>query len=447
MPVQEVRLSLPPTELLLRCRAQPYVALLDGGSGRSWGSGQALLGFEPRATLRIDAAGEAIMRCGGGAEHWHGTPLALLERFRAQWVPPCAEPSAGGIVVALSYELRRWIERCPARHPDHLPVLHAAAYDWLLAYCYQTQRYWVASSRLSGRGLRHVALRLEALAATDIPRWQPTSRPVTAEMPRRQYDAAVAAALAYIAAGDVYQINLAQRFVVENPQPPVRLFAALQRHPMPFAAYADLGDAVLVSNSPECLLRLRDGRAATFPIKGTRPRSNDAVVDRQLARELESSAKDHAEHVMIVDLARNDLGRVCRIGSVRVAELARLHSFPSLHHLISEVVGELRPGVTLETVLGAIFPGGSITGAPKIRAMEIIDELEPIGRGFYTGALGFLGADGSAVFSLLIRTAIATGDMVTYHAGGGIVADSMAAREFEETLLKARPFFEAVAAG
>jgi para-aminobenzoate synthetase component I len=215
---------------------------------------------------------------------------------------------------------------------------------------------------------------------------------------------------------------------------------------MPFAAYIDGGDFALVSNSPECFLTLDGDRLATFPIKGTRPRDADARRDHATAAELQADPKEQAEHVMIVDLERNDLGRVCAIGTVRVDEFARVHSFPSLHHLVSKVSGRLATGTPLADVLRATFPGGSITGAPKIRAMEIIDELEPVSRSFYTGAVGFIGFDGRAVFNLAIRTAVATPTTFTYHAGGGIVADSVPAREYDETLLKARAFFAALTA-
>jgi para-aminobenzoate synthetase component 1 len=264
-------------------------------------------------------------------------------------------------------------------------------------------------------------------------------------MPRADYRAAVRRALAYIAAGDVYQVNLAQRFSMLDVPPPATVFARLQRqHPMPFAAYVDGGDFVLVSNSPECFLTRRGAQVATFPIKGTRPRGDGAAADAALRAELRTSAKEQAEHVMIVDLERNDLGRVCQTGTVTVPELAAARTFPSVHHLVSEVRGELRPGTTLDQLLRATFPGGSITGAPKIRAMEIIDELEPVARGFYTGAVGFVAASGDLVLNLAIRTGVATADGFTYHAGGGIVADSDPEREYEETLVKSRAFLAAL---
>lgn len=447
MATQEIELPLAPSDLVTRCAGEPFVCCLDGGDARSWGTGRALVGFRPRATLLVTADGDALMR--NGREHrWHGHPFDLLDRFCAATAPAAAtQPLGGGVVTALSYDLRHFVERLPARARDDLglPVLYAAAYDWLLSYSYGDRRYRLASTHCSAAELRTVAARLAALAARPAPSAlrQPVS--TATEVTAAEYLAAVRATLDYIAAGDVYQVNLAQRFSVTNAPAPTTLFAALQRqHPMPFAAYVDGGDFTLVSNSPECFLTVDDGTVATFPIKGTRPRGADAPTDRALAAQLRADPKERAEHVMIVDLERNDLGRVCRSGTVAVDEFARVHSFPTLHHLVSRVSGRLTAGTRLADILRATFPGGSITGAPKIRAMEIIDELEPLRRGFYTGAIGFIGFDGSAVFNVAIRTAVAARNTLTYHAGGGIVADSIPAREYDETLLKAQAFLAAL---
>jgi len=447
MPAQELDITLSPVKLLRRCSAQPGLAALDGGGPHSWGTGHALFGFAPRATLRVQPDGSAKLRTDAGDEHHQGDPLALLASFRDRYSVASSEPFAGGVIAALSYDLRHWIERLPAGTVDplRLPVLYAAAYDWLLVYAYATRRYTVVTAR-PDIALSTVAQKILALAAQPAPPIAPHALVPVADLGREDYDAAVHAALAYIAAGDVYQVNLAHRFVVANPPPPAHLFTTLQRHPMPFAAFVDAGDFALLSNSPECLLTLRGQRLTTYPIKGTRPRGRDATADRLLACELVNSPKDRAEHVMIVDLERNDLGRICDVGSVHVDELARGRAFPTLYHMISEVSGTLRRDVGLVELLRAMFPGGSVTGAPKIRAMEIIDMLEPIARGFYTGSIGYLGTDGSLTFSLLIRTAIATSGVVTYHAGGGIVADSVATQEYEETLWKAQPFFSALTA-
>jgi para-aminobenzoate synthetase component 1 len=450
MATQEVEVGLSPTALLARWAGLPGVFALDGGSERSWGSGDAVLGFRPHATLRIDRDGAACVD-DGRSHAWHGDPFELLDRFCAHWAPrAAASPGGAAVIVALSYDLRHWIERRPAlRHIDRsAPVLHAGFYDWLLWFSYSERRFRLVSPR-PAHELRpiaaEIAVRAAAAAATPPP--PPVARRVSTDFTQLGYRAAVVAALAYIAAGDIYQVNLAQRFVVQPPPPPAAVFAALQEHPMPFGAYLDLGDVALISNSPECLLMVRGDTLSTYPIKGTRPRGADPGRDRSRINELVGSPKEQAEHLMIVDLERNDLGRICRTGSVRVEQLARVETFPSLHHLVSTITGQRRPGTTLGDVLRAVFPGGSITGAPKVRAMEIIDELEPVARGFYTGAIGFIGFNDRAVFNLAIRTAIATPDQITYHAGGGIVADSVAGREYEETLLKARPFLAAVANG
>ena len=452
MATQEVTLPLTPTALLTRCVDEPHVFALDGGDTRSWGSGCALLGFRPRATLRVAASGEAVV-CDGMEQHWHGEPFALLERFRRVYAGPTdgvAQRFAGGTIVALSYDLRTWVERLPTQARDDLglPVLHAAAYDWMLSYDYAQRQYRLASAVCSAAELRALAAQIEELAARPLRDGSVAATAcVRPGIDRPAYLRAARAVLEYIAAGDVYQVNLAQRFIVSDPPTPAALYATLQRqHAVPFAAYVAAGDFVLVSNSPECFLTLGARTLTTFPIKGTRRRGKDAAADERLMRELLQDPKERAEHVMIVDLERSDLGRVCRTGSVRVEEFARLHSFPSLHHLVSTIAGDVRSDVTFADILRATFPGGSITGAPKIRAMEIIDELEPVCRGFYTGAIGFIGLDGHAVFNLAIRTAVAAGGKITYHAGGGIVADSIPHGEYEETLLKAQPFFHALSA-
>jgi len=229
------------------------------------------------------------------------------------------------------------------------------------------------------------------------------------------------------------------------PDAPALFAAWLDRYPMPFAAYVDGGAWIALSNSPECFLIADDGSVATFPIKGTRRRRADCAADT-LAAELQGDAKEQAEHVMVVDLERNDLGRVCEPGSVAVAEFAAVRQYPLLVHMVSEVRGRLRCGTSLAALLRATFPGGSISGAPKIRAMQIIEELEPAARGFYTGSIGWTEIDGESRFNIAIRTAVLDAGGLTYWAGGGIVADSDATREYQESLLKAEALFRALAA-
>ena len=255
---------------------------------------------------------------------------------------------------------------------------------------------------------------------------------------RAQFIAAIDRAQRYIRAGDIYQVNLAQRFAAPLPCDPWEFYLRLSAvSPAPFAAYLDCGEFQLASSSPEMFLRLSGSHILTRPIKGTRPRSSDPTRDAQLTYELQTSAKEMAELVMITDLLRNDLGRVCEYGSVQVPELVRLERYPQVQHLVSTVEGRLRPDVTHFAAFAKCFPGGSITGAPKIRAMEIIDELEPVTRGPYTGCLGYLGFNRESQLNILIRTAVCLGGQAYFHAGAGIVADSSPEAEYDETLAKA----------
>ena len=265
---------------------------------------------------------------------------------------------------------------------------------------------------------------------------------------RRGYLDAVARVREYIVAGDIFQANLSQRFQTRLPVPPFQLYQQLrQRNPAPFSAYLDFGELQVLSASPERFLRLDQERreVETRPIKGTRPRGLGPMHDAALGRALAESEKDRAENVMIVDLLRNDLSRVCRPGTVRVPELFALEHHPTVHHLVSTVVGELEPAADAIDLLRATFPGGSITGAPKVRAMEIIAELEPTQRGVYCGSIGYLSASGAMDTSIVIRTYLVLRGQVYFQAGGGIVADSDPELEYRETLDKARGLIETLA--
>jgi para-aminobenzoate synthetase component 1 len=263
----------------------------------------------------------------------------------------------------------------------------------------------------------------------------------------RDNEAAVTRIRDYIAAGDVYQVNLAQRFRTPFTGPALELYRRLRaRSPAPFGAYLELGDVAVTSISPERFLRL-DGATRTAearPIKGTRPRGVTPVDDAALAAALTASEKDRAENVMIVDLLRNDLGKVCRPGSVRVLELCALESHPTVHHLVSTVTGVLADGADAFNLVGAAFPGGSVTGAPKIRAMEIIAELERAPRGVYCGAIGYVSVTGAMDLNIPIRTVVLQNGVASFHAGAGIVWDSDPSAEYDETLAKAGALIDAL---
>lgn len=308
-------------------------------------------------------------------------------------------------------------------------------YEDLLVYHHQSRQWFEVGSLLG---------ELQPLPVPPIP----VTGPWRGNLSRAQFMAAVSAAQDYIAAGDIYQVNLSQCF--ECSAPTGSLFGIYDRlrsvSPSPMAAYLHLGGREVLCSSPETFLRMHGRSIETRPIKGTRPRFADPELDSRSAFELQTSEKEIAELVMITDLERNDLGRVCEFGSVKVSELLQLERLEQVHHLVSTVNGQLREDASQLDALHACFPGGSITGAPKKRAMEIIAELEPTPRGLYTGSVGYLGFNGESQFNIAIRTLVNQGGVLSYHVGAGIVADSQPEREYEETILKAEGIRLALAA-
>ncbi|MCD4823339.1 MAG: aminodeoxychorismate synthase component I [Phycisphaerae bacterium] len=377
-------------------------------------------------------------------------------------------PYTPGWIGYIGYEVGRIIEQlpCRAQRDTALPDMRLAFYDALLIFDAAVSRWSLVELTFDNPPAKagQAATTLREML-THSQNSQPvrcsdnTIKPSAAAPPPcpaesnftpQQYRAAIAKCVDYIAAGDIFQVNLSQRFCVENAPDSASIYRELRlRNPAWYSAYMrfpSLGeDCAIVSSSPELFLRIRGREILTRPIKGTRPRIGQATADNAAADELIASEKDNAELAMIIDLLRNDLGRICRYASVRVSESRRLETHPTVFHLVGTVVGELRPEVGPAEVLRATFPGGSITGAPKIRAMEIIDELEPVARGVYTGCVGIVGVDGSAEWNIAIRTIVCDGGRALIQAGGGIVADSTPTGEYDETLDKARAPLAAIA--
>src|SRR5580704_1383222 len=365
----------------------------------------------------------------------------------------------GGCFGYWGYDLKNFVEpRLPrsAVNDLELPDCHAGFYDSLVAFDHHLDKTWIISTGLQPDGSRDVAraraqfdfwekhLTAPVTAGTST-RYALNCESVTSNLSRETFVDKVRRAQEYIRAGDIYQVNLSHRLTASTNLGGWPFFRRLcDVSPAPFAAYLDCGDFQVCSSSPELFLRLSGSEIQTRPIKGTRPRSPDSDRDAQLTYELQTSPKEMAELVMITDLLRNDLGRVCEYGSVQVPELVRLERYPQVQHLVSTVEGRLRAGVPQFAAFAACFPGGSIIGAPKIRAMEIIDELEPVARGPYTGALGYLGFNRESQLAITIRTAICREGTAYFHAGAGIVADSNPEAEYEETLAKARGFLAAL---
>ncbi|ADV63220.1 para-aminobenzoate synthase, subunit I [Isosphaera pallida ATCC 43644] len=380
-------------------------------------------------------------------------------------LPPLSPPPfAGGLAGFIGYDFGALLERVPRRAPrrSDLPDVALGLYDTLVAIDHQRHTTTLWAFDLLGEGPRHLQHRLEAWKERLLDAHEalspppPHLDPVRPDRQPEEHCRAVARAIEYIHAGDIFQVNLAQRFHAAYQGDPLWLHERLmERAPAPFAAFVGLSepntrrghgwhDRALVSASPEWFYTVTGDRIVTRPIKGTRPRHPNPDEDRAEAEALLNSPKDRAELTMIVDLERNDLGKVCIPGGVRVREPLTLESHAQVHHLVATVEGTLKPNADPATVLEAMFPGGSITGAPKIRAMQIIDELEPVRRGPYTGAIGWIGRGGSARFNIAIRTAIIERDQVSFQVGGGIVADSDPQAEYEETLHKARGLLDAL---
>ena len=380
------------------------------------------------------------------------TPQAARELLRAERPEPLAglPPFQGGIAGYIGYEWGAALERVKRAAPDSItpkiPDVALAYYDWVIAWDHREAKAWLISAERAAAATSAVRARLMARSPT-VGRLAPATVPAQSNFARAEFEDAVTRIRDYIAAGDVYQVNLSQRFHAPFAGSPLELYRRLRaRNPAPFGAYLEFGDGCVASISPERFVRVDapTRTAEARPIKGTRPRGATPARDRALGRELQNSDKDRAENVMIVDLLRNDLGKVCRPGSVRAPSLFALESHPTVHHLVSTVTGELADGADAFDLLLAAFPGGSVTGAPKIRAMQIIAELERAPRGVYCGAIGYISATGGMDFNIPIRTIVLQGGNATFHAGAGVVWDSEPAAEYEETLAKARTMIEAL---
>jgi para-aminobenzoate synthetase component 1 len=400
----------------------------------SWAGGSVLFGWNAKRSVTVTA------------EDLAGEPFRELD---AAFAGRTGSPAIA--VGYISYDLGGYLEPAAAsRHPaDALPLVHFGLYDEYYSWCPRTGRAYV---HRRGGPLRYDAAMTRRISAgpdvADNSEDAGVAGGLESNFSREGYIRAVERAREYIFAGDIYEVNLSQRFVAPFTGDPRALYRRLRAcNPAPYAAYISMPGANILSSSPELFLRVEGGRVTTRPIKGTVRRAADAGRDAAAAAGLLASEKDNAELAMIVDLERNDLGRVCRYGSVRVAETKRIETFARVHHLVATVEGRLRPGETLGGLLAAAFPGGSITGAPKIRSMQVIDEIEPCRRGVYTGAIGYVMPGGRAEFNIAIRTVVVEDSRLSIQVGGAVTSDSIPEGEYEETLTKAEAIFQALGSG
>jgi len=476
--VHELLPAPDPLDTCARFQDLPFLLFLDSASDPEHLGRYSFLAADPATAVRskglltqqlvegtwIRVAADPLAHVGALVASHATTPVAELPPFQ------------GGAAGYVGYDWGMMLERVPRPRYDDLavPDLLLGLYDWVIGWDHAAGRAWIVSTGMPERGAareRRAASRLafvrevlardagcemrDASPRIPLPASRISAAPsypvpdvpgVRSNFTHEGYLDAVARVIEYVYAGDIFQANLSQRLQAPLVGAPLDLYRRLRnRNPAPFSAYLDFGDLVVASSSPERFLRVHpDGGVETRPIKGTRPRGLSPEHDAALARALVESDKDRAENVMIVDLLRNDLSRVCRAGTVRVPELFAVEHYATVHHLVSTVVGELAPEHDAVDLLRAAFPGGSITGAPKVRAMQIIAELEPTQRAAYCGSIGYLSLSGAADTSIAIRTCLVLGRDVYFQVGGGIVADSDPEQEYRETLDKARGLIAAL---
>jgi para-aminobenzoate synthetase component 1 len=467
--VQELIPAPEPIEVARKLAHLPHLLFLDSAERHAERGRYSYVTADP-VEWQIEPA-DSLDGLRGGLVNVFDRLSLRIQNGRASTVEGLP-PFQGGYAGLFGYDLNRRLESVPLVASGHYPTSPVAigVYDWVVAFDHAKKRSWVVSTgepepdrdRRKRRARRRLGEVLDVLKSPDpvaLPNsscgtdgldalWHPLPehQGVFSNLTRDAYLTTVKKAIDYVHAGDVFQVNIAQALSAQLKEHPFELYTRLRQvSPAPFAAYFDTGEFQIASASPERFLQMdSSGRISTKPIKGTRRRGRNPAEDAALLEDLVTSPKDRAENVMIVDLLRNDLGRVCEFGSVKVPRVCEVESYRQVHHLVSEVVGQLRPGLTAFDLLKAAFPGGSVTGAPKVRAMQIIAELEPTARGPYCGSLGWIGFDGAMDTNILIRTFTAGRGWLQFPVGGGIVADSIPEREYEETLHKAAGLLRAL---
>ena len=465
--VKPLSVEIPPYHLFSAFKEEASPFFLDSGNDYKELGGYSYIGSSP--FLEATAYSNQLELFWPNRSHREIIPLEKSEcfdflddahsKYKALHSP---FPFSGGAVGFLSYDLKNEIEALPnfAENDLKLPLWRFAWYDGIVIYDHAQRNYWLTACGIDENGTCHTDLaqarieRLEQLLYSFVPEQppeldahdDPTTHPhatINPSVSHEQYLADLKRVIDYIYAGDIYQANLTQRFSMAWDGDAWQLYSQLHRqNPSPFAAFLPYKDFQVLCSSPERFIQiLPDGKIETRPIKGTRPRGDSPSEDQLQAAELQNSAKDRAELTMIIDLERNDLGRICEFGTVKVRDLIALEKYPTVWHLASTITGQLLKGLRPSEIIQAVFPGGSITGAPKIRAMEIIEEMEPYKRGLYTGSIGYMGFDGAWDLNIVIRTIFLKDGQAFINVGGGIVADSIPESEYYETLDKAKALF------
>ncbi|HJM82827.1 MAG TPA: aminodeoxychorismate synthase component I [Nitrospinota bacterium] len=441
-----------PKELFKNMRDQPGLIWLDSGMDHKGRGKWSYIMFNPYKVIHGSNNRYTVKENGNVTSTDHD-PFDLIKLCMAKLKAEentYSIPFTGGICGFFGYELLIHCEpstRLVSQDSSEEGHLWVGFYHSVFAFNHQSKEVYLIANgpvdKIVTKKLREMKNAF-SLVKTDSGFHLPTLTPKS-NFTKEEYINAVEYIRQYIAEGDCYQVNLSQRFELENSFDPIEMYLRLRSiSPAPFGAYMNTDQCQILSTSPERFLNLHKGRAQTCPIKGTRPRGKNNISDNMLLMELQQSAKDRAENVMIVDLLRNDLSKVCMPSSVVVTNLCKLESFPTVHHLVSTIEGELREGYQATDLLKSAFPGGSVTGAPKIRAMEIINEIEPHPRGVYCGAVGYIGYNSTMDTNIVIRTMVRTEQMAKFHVGGGVTYLSNPEDEYMETLDKAHALMKAI---
>lgn len=430
--------------LFAAIRDLPWAVFLDSATTEGENGRFDIIAADPFITLQTRDQTTTVQYRDTADQLSSDDPFALLQTILQQYTQPLSDfPFCGGAIGYFSYDLGRRIEKLPelAMDSEQIPEMAVGIYDWAVINDHHQQHCWLVSYGINPDTRRNWSNLLNLLQQPKKP--DSTSFKVSGELRcnlnQTAYQAAFEKIKTYITEGDCYQVNLAKRYeIIAEGDPWIAYQQLRKQNAAPFSAFLTTPEATVLSSSPERLLRVKNKQVETKPIKGTRPRDlNDPERDRLLGKQLQDSLKDRAENLMIVDLLRNDLGKVCEPGSISVPTPFALESFATVHHLVSTITGTLATAQHAVALLRACFPGGSITGAPKLRAMEIIEELEPQRRGVYCGSIAYIGFDGNMDSNITIRTLVFSDNRLRFWAGGGIVADSELEAEYQEVADKA----------
>jgi len=451
MKIKKINTSYNSFELYTLFKDHPYSFFLDSGMDPEKLGKYSFIGFDPFLTFKSKNKNIEIIE-NGKMKTYTGDPFEELKQILLLYKMdyPSELPFLGGAVGYFGYDLCHHMEKLPRTAVDdiNIPDCYFGLYDGTIIIDHQKNEVFISSLGIKDHEdiiISQIENMIQNKNSPTIKQSQKKETQLKSNFKKEDYIKAIHKIKDYIRSGDIYQANMTQRFECELHKSPLELYKDLRDiNPAPFASFLDFGEGQIVSSSPERFIEIKNNIIETRPIKGTRPRGKTPEEDIKNKEELLTSEKDQSELLMIVDLERNDLGKVSKTGTVKVTELFHLETYPTVSHLVSTVVGELKDDCNVIDCIKSTFPGGSITGAPKIRAMEVIDELEPTQRNIYTGSIGYIGFNGDIDLNIVIRTILCKDEKAYFQVGGGIVWDSDAELEYEETLHKGRALMEAL---